>query len=121
VVKRTGPTNYFLRKVIRKLKKASRVYNAKIWEVISEKLASPSRKRVAVNLSRIERYVKDGEYALVPGKVLGAGSIKRPITIVAFSFSAQAKKKIEQAGGKCLTIEDFIDINPRGSNTRIIG
>ncbi|RLE50561.1 MAG: 50S ribosomal protein L18e [Candidatus Methanomethylicota archaeon] len=121
MVKRTGPTNYFLRKLIRNLKKASRRYNAKIWETVSEKLSAPTRRRIAVNLSKIERYVRDGEYALVPGKVLGAGSIKRPITVVAYAFSAQAKKKIEEAGGKCLTIEEFININPRGSNTRIIG
>ncbi|MDR0326147.1 MAG: 50S ribosomal protein L15 [Oscillospiraceae bacterium] len=36
-------------------------------------------------------------------KVLGNGEIKAALTIVADSFSASAKEKIEAAGGKCET------------------
>ena len=35
-----------------------------------------------------------------PVKILGEGEVNRPLTIVAYSFSATAKRKIEQAGGK---------------------
>lgn len=36
-------------------------------------------------------------------KVLGDGVLKKPVTIVADSFSAAARKSIENAGGKALT------------------
>ena len=36
-------------------------------------------------------------------KVLGNGAIKKPVTIIADSFSASAREAIEQAGGKALT------------------
>jgi large subunit ribosomal protein L15 len=34
-------------------------------------------------------------------KVLGSGDINVPLTIIASAFSESAKKKIEDAGGKC--------------------
>lgn len=36
-------------------------------------------------------------------KVLGDGELKKAVTIKADKFSKSAKKKIEAAGGKCLT------------------
>lgn len=36
------------------------------------------------------------------GKVLGTGEVGRPVTIIARSFSASAKEKIEKAGGKAV-------------------
>lgn len=121
MVKRTGPTSYVLRRLIRTLSKASVRYNTQVWRALSEKLEAPSRKRSAVNLSKIGRYAKNGDFIAVPGKVLGLGEIKCPITVAAVSFSSQAKKKIEAAGGRCLTIDELVLLNPRGSNVRIIG
>ncbi len=43
---------------------------------------------------------KDRPFTL---KVLGDGELKKPVTIVADSFSAAARKSIENAGGKALT------------------
>ncbi len=36
-------------------------------------------------------------------KVLGNGTVDKPLTVVADSFSASARKAIEQAGGKVVT------------------
>ena len=36
-------------------------------------------------------------------KILGGGEIKKALTVKADKFSESAKKKIEAAGGKCLT------------------
>ncbi|NQT29061.1 MAG: 50S ribosomal protein L15 [Candidatus Saganbacteria bacterium] len=36
-------------------------------------------------------------------KILGDGEIKKALTVKADKFSKSAKKKIEEAGGKCLT------------------
>jgi len=59
--------------------------------------------------------------AVIPGKALGAGIIDHPVTVAAFNFSEKAKRKIEAAGGKCLTIEELAEANPKGSNVKILG
>lgn len=120
-MKRTGPTNYVLRKTIRVLKKISRENKVKIWKDIAERLEKPSRQRIVVNVFRINRYTKDGDVVVVPGKVLGAGSINHKVTVAAIGFSKTAYEKIVSAGGKCLHILDLAYQNPKGSNIKIIG
>jgi len=83
---------------------------------------SPSRsRRVTVNVSRLNRYTKEGETVAVPGKVLGAGKIDHPIKVAAFAFSDQARSKILRAKGKCLSILDLMEKNPKGTNVKVIG
>ncbi len=114
-------TNPNLVKIIELLFKASAENRAKIWKDIAERLARPKRLYSEVNVSKIERYAKEGETVIVPGKVLGGGNITKAVTVVALSFSESAKRKIEYAGGKCLTIPQLIELNPKGSGVRIMG
>lgn len=116
----TGPTNIVLRKLIRRLRKAANEHGAPIWDYVAELLSKPARKRVVVNLSRINRYTEVGETVIVPGKVLGAGSIEKPVSVAAFSFSFSAVEKIRRAGGRVMTIEDLLKENPKGSGVRVI-
>ncbi len=120
-MKKTGPTNYVLRKTIRLLRKISKENNAKIWKSIAEMLEKPSRQRIVVNVSRINRHTKDGDVVVVPGKVLGAGNINHKVVVAAIGFSRTAYEKIVSAGGKCLHILDLAYQNPKGSNVKIIG
>jgi len=84
-------------------------------------LAKPRRKRITVNVSRLNRYTEKKEIVVVPGKVLGAGEINHPITVAALSFSEIAKEKIKAARGKCVTLFELIKKNPKGSNVNLIG
>ena len=120
MAKRTGPTNPYLRELIEKLRKKWLEVNAPIWKTVAEKLEKPTRKRVEVNLSRIERYAKENEVVLVPGKVLGMGNLTKKVTVAAWAFSKSAKEKIEKAGGKILSIEELMEKNPKGSKVRIM-
>lgn len=115
------PTNPELIRLIRVLKKAANKSGAAIWRDLAQRLSSARSRRVAVNLSRINRYSASGETILVPGKVLGAGIIDHPVKVAAFQFSEQARLKIGKAKGKCLTIEELMEKNPKGSNVKIIG
>jgi len=108
-------------RLVRLLRRVAREHEAEIWRRIAELLEKPKRRRIVVNLSRISRYTKPGEVAVVPGKALGAGFLDHPVTVAAFSFSAKAKAKIEAAGGKCLSLEELASVNPKGSNTKILG
>ncbi|HEC86656.1 MAG TPA: 50S ribosomal protein L18e, partial [Thermoplasmatales archaeon] len=74
-----------------------------------------------VNISKIDRYIKDDEIALVPGKVLSAGNMSKKVIVAAWSFSEKAREKILKAGGKCISIEELVKTNPKGKNVRILG
>ncbi|WP_048149390.1 50S ribosomal protein L18e [Palaeococcus ferrophilus] len=120
MVKRTGPTDINLRRLIRTLKKKSNEEGVKIWKDIAWRLERPRRQRAEVNVSKINRYTKEGDTVIVPGKVLGAGSIGHKVTVAAWAFSEEAKAKILSAGGEAITIEELIERNPKGSGVIIM-
>jgi len=120
-LKELKTTNPQLVELIRFLKKQSREQKAPIWKAVAEKLAVSRRRRIAVNISRINRYTEKNETVVVPGKVLGAGELNHPVTVAAFAFSETAEQKIKKAKGKCLTIPELVKKNPKGSNVKIIG
>lgn len=93
----------------------------RIWRRVAEDLQKPKRKWRRVNLARINRYTKEGDVVVVPGKVLAFGSLDHKIKIWAFSFSKTAVEKIQRAGGEILRIEALIEQNPRGSGVKLIG
>jgi large subunit ribosomal protein L18e len=120
MVKRTGPTNPMLKKLIEELRKKSLEENVKIWKRVAEILERPTRRRAEINLKHIEREAKERETLVVPGVVLSEGELKKKVTIAAWRFSAKAKEKIEKAGGRAISIEELIKENPKGSNVRIM-
>jgi large subunit ribosomal protein L18e len=94
---------------------------ARIWKRLAEELEKPKKRKREVNISKIQRYTKDGDFVIVPGKVLGSGILKNKITIAAFSFSKEAIEKIKSAGGKIIDFEKLIKENPKGTGVKIIG
>ena len=114
-------TNPNLVKLIDDLLKASAENKAKVWKDIAERLAKPLRNYAEVNVGKIDRYLRENEIAVVPGKVLGSGEITKPVTVAAWRFSESARRKIESAGGRVLSIWDLIRENPSGKNVRIMG
>jgi large subunit ribosomal protein L18e len=113
-------TNPILRKQIRYLYKAYKTYGAPIWRAVAEKLNVRRRDMVKVNLMKINKLTKENDQIVVPGKVLGFGFLDHPVIIAAASFSKSAKYKIEKINGKCLTYEELINLNPKGTNVKII-
>ena len=120
-MKKLKTTNPELIELVRFLKKQGRENNAEIWRDIAENLAKSRRKRLTVNLSRLNRYTHKNETVAVPGKILSAGELDHPITVSAFAFSEKAREKISAAKGKCLSFTDLIKKNPKGSNIKMIG
>ena len=118
LVKRKSNPN--LVRLIDELLKASAMNDAPIWKDIAERLAKPKRLYAEVNVAKIQRYANEGETIVVPGKVLGGGRISKAVTVAALSFSETAKRKITEAGGKCITIKELVEINPSGSGVRIM-
>ena len=114
---RTDPNKTTL---IRTLKKAAAKNDTKIWSLLASEMSKSNRRRTTVNISHLNRISSPGEILLIPGKVLGAGIIDHGLEVAAESFSEEAQKKITDAGGQCLTIEELIKKNPKGSQIRII-
>ena len=90
------------------------------WKRVLELLSAPSRAKCGVNISRVSANVKDGATVVVVDKVLGAGQCSPKLTIGAMAFSATAKKAIEAAGGKAMTIMDIAKKHPTGKDVAII-
>ncbi|NJE12638.1 50S ribosomal protein L18e [Thermococcus sp. LS2] len=119
-MKRTGPTDINLRRLIRYLRKKSNEEGVKIWKDIAWRLERPRRQRAEVNISKINRYTKDGDMVVVPGSVLGAGNLDHKVIVAAWKFSEKAREKIIKAGGEAITIEELIERNPKGSGVIIM-
>lgn len=114
-------TNPNLQKLIMELKKASSENEAPLWKRIATDLEKPSRTKRIVNLSRLSRYTAENDIVIVPGKVLAAGSLQHKITVAAFKFSGEAKKKIMDVKGQAITIAELVKQNPKGANVKLIG
>ncbi|MEM1539489.1 MAG: 50S ribosomal protein L18e [Candidatus Bathyarchaeia archaeon] len=114
-------TNPQLIELIRFLKKCGRENKAEIWRALAKHLAKSRRKRVVVNVSRLNRHTLKNDVVAVPGKVLGSGELDHPITVAAFAFSEKAEEKIKKAKGKCLSLMELAKKNPKGSGVKIIG
>lgn len=119
-MKKLKSTNPELVMLIRDLKKQSQESQTELWISLADRLTSSNRNRVAVNLSRLNRYTKEGETIVVPGKVLGSGQADHALNVAAFSFSDVAKTKISNGKGKCLSIRDLMKQNPTGKNVKIM-
>jgi len=121
MAKPTGPTNPLLTGLIEDLKKKSIEQKVNIWNKIASDLSRSTRKRRIVNLSKINRYSKENETIIVPGKVLGSGILEHKLTISAYQFSNSAKEKLQKAGAKIIPLNELIKESPKGKSIRIIG
>jgi len=110
-----GPESISIIKVIGELEKAGRKNECKLWNKCAEFISLPTRRRVQVNLYKLEKFAQDGKTLVVPGKVLGIGEVSKKFNIVAFQLSAQAVEKLEKAKCKVLTFEEAIKANPKGT------
>src|SRR3989344_7326463 len=120
MVKRTGPQNLELKKLIDDLKILGNKNKINLWKKVASELERPTRMRRKVNLYKINKYVGDDEIALIPGKVLSLGDLTKKITVAAYQFSDSSKEKINSAG-KAVSIRELMNHSIKGKRIRIIG
>jgi large subunit ribosomal protein L18e len=118
--KRLKSSNDGLNRLIDLINKTGRDEQAPFWGDLGMRLSKSRKSRGNINLSRIERFTKADEVVAVPGKLLGAGSINHSVTVAALSFSNGAREKVKKAGGRCVSFEELLRENPRGSNIKIM-
>ncbi|MCC7570094.1 50S ribosomal protein L18e [Candidatus Micrarchaeota archaeon] len=82
-----------------------------LWKRVREILASPTRKRISINVSRLSKLSKKHKDVVfvVPGKILGSGAIKNKFDVLSFSVSDSAVQKMKQAGCKHYDLKESVD------------
>ncbi|MFQ5892245.1 MAG: 50S ribosomal protein L18e [Candidatus Methanofastidiosia archaeon] len=115
-LKKTNPN---LVKLIEDLMNFGYKNKSMIWVYIAKRLAKPSRRMPEVNISKLNRFTKEGEIVLIPGKVLGSGNLDHSLTVSAFKFSKNAEKKIKEKG-KIVEIPELMKKNPKGTHVKVM-
>ena len=121
MAQRTGTMNPLLKELIIELKRRGNEQSVNIWKRIAIDLEKPTRQRRVVNLSKINRFAKENEVVVIPGKVLGSGMLEHKLTISAYQISDQAKDKIQKAGAKIVSLLELSKEKPDGKGIRIMG
>ncbi len=117
MVKHITKTNELLLNLVAELKKTSTTKKSKIWKAVALELLKPTRKMREVNLDKINRVTKANDVIVVPGKVLGTGTVNHKVTVAAFNFSESAKSKLKDN----ISINELMKKNPKGTGVKIIG
>lgn len=120
MAKRLTKTNPNLIELINILKKKSNTENVAIWKDVAKRIQRATRRKAEVNLSKINRVSTKDETVLIPGKVLSNGTLDHNVKVVALNFSKIAQEKIENSGGECISFDEIIEKNPKGTNIRIL-
>jgi len=119
-MKKIRKTNPNLLSLIEGLRAEGYESNVPLWVSLSKRMSKPTRHQCEVNISKINRFTKEGDTIVVPGKVLGSGELDHKVTVAAFKFSDTARNKIDKVG-ETMSINELMEKNPKGSNVRIFG
>jgi large subunit ribosomal protein L18e len=103
------------------LESHSKATKQRFWGDASEAILASRKNRPVVNLATISKNSKEGAQVVVPGKVLGGGSIDHKVRVAAHSFSQSAKSKIIAAGGECLGLEDYMEKSKDNKGVLVLG
>ena len=102
------------------LERKGRKEKSALWRDAAKYLGAPKSTETVVNISRLSRAGDGKAPLLVPGKVLGTGSLDKKLVVGAFTFSTSARAKIESAGGEAIGIEEFTSRYPNGSGVILV-
>ena len=90
------------------------------WLEVAGILSGPRKKKVSVNLDKIDENSKEGDTIVVPGKVLGRGEIGKKIRVAALSFSEEAEKKLKEKKCEISYILEELEKNQNAEGVKIL-
>ncbi|MBW3012600.1 hypothetical protein KY340_00170 [Candidatus Woesearchaeota archaeon] len=106
--------NNQLTELIKEMKTLAINQKSKFWKRIATELEKPTRKRRVVNVESINKAIRKGEIAVVPGKVIGTAKTENEIAALQFS------DRVVQ-NNKTIMLEDLMKKCPKGQKCRILG
>ena len=92
----------------------------KSWIEVAETLSTPTRKRIVINLDKINLEAKEGDIIVVPGKILSLGELDKKIKIAGLSISESALEKINKTKSEFIPLRQEIKLNPSAKGIRLI-
>lgn len=92
----------------------------KAWLEVASILSGPRRKRIDMNLMKLNKDSKEGDILVIPGKVLSKGEVNKRVKVVALNFSQKAKEKLLKAKCGVISILEEIKKNPEGKKVKIL-
>ncbi|MCD6279889.1 50S ribosomal protein L18e [Candidatus Micrarchaeota archaeon] len=110
-----GPEDIERLNIIRLAKKTKKG----IWKRVASIISGPRRRSISVNVGKINRYAKDGDIIIIPGKVLGKGNITKKFTTVSLSYSTSAIDKLKTNGCEVYKIINYIGKDVKGAKILI--
>ena len=81
---------------------------AGLWKRVLKLSEVPTRRRRGVNLYQIDKYSKEGDNIIVPGKVLGDGRMTHKISITAMEYSAKALSNLKSSDCKVRKLDEML-------------
>lgn len=106
--------NKELTELIKKIKTLAIKQDSKFWKRIGSELERPRKNMRVVDVGKLSNFVRKGEIAVVPGKVIGTD--KYDGEIAAYQFSERVKKN-----NKTMDLAELMKRCPKGQKCRIIG
>jgi large subunit ribosomal protein L18e len=120
-MKKLKKTDEHITKLINELLRKSYELKAPIWKDVARRLSKSRKNYAVVNIGKLSRYAVENGIYIIPGTLLGSGFVAKKIKVAAFRISKSAKMKIEDAGGRVVSISELLAEHPDGSNIQIIG
>lgn len=103
------------------LRKAIKSNKAQIWKALEKEFSRSRSNRRQVNIQRLDKITNNGDIVVVPGKILGNGTLGHKLTVYAYSFSETAISKLNSAGAEVISLQSLISKYPDGKGVKIIG
>lgn len=91
----------------------------KAWSEIAGLISTSRKNQPSINISEINKEVKEGDIIIIPGKVLSQGEINKKVKIAALGFSGKAREKLIKAGSEVISILKEIKLNPNAKGIKI--
>jgi large subunit ribosomal protein L18e len=126
----TDSTNPYIKLLVKLYKFLAKRTKSPFNQTVYERLLNSRRNRAPISLSRLAIVLKrksvwndpaktKAPIAVVVGDVLDDIRINKlpKIRVCALRFSQDARKRIEGAGGECITFDQLATIAPTGKNT----
>ena len=121
MARRWTKRNPVLVDLIEQLRLHTRTTGASLWRDLADRLERPRSQWAEPNISRLNRHTEENSTVIVPGTLLGSGVIDGPRVVAAVRMSEAARRKIEAAGGKVLSVVDLMSQEPQGKGVMILG
>lgn len=116
--------NVYLRLLVKLYSFIARRAESKFAAVIAKRLCMSRINNPPISISRLARYMKgqDEKIAVIVGTVTNDNRLLDlpALNVCALRFTEDARSRITQAGGKCMTFDELALKSPKGTDTVLL-